>query len=136
MGLLSWAVRSLARETSKRVRRKAVAYVHGARFVAVIEFTGHHYYDETDLGWAKGKTPFLFPYRIPFRVIHESKNPPRISFTVDEVEEKAYKVRSGFIDDISFITDKGRTWNQFLQVSLIRLTREDFTTISTAIRRS
>lgn len=114
----------------------AVAYVKGGHFVAVVEFTGEHFFDKTDLGWTKGTAPFLFPYRIPFRIVHESSDPAHIKFSVVEVDDKCEKVEPNFIDDISFITDKGRTWNQFLQVSLIRLTKEDFETISAAIRRS
>lgn len=115
---------------------KAVVYTHGGEFVAVVEFIGKYYYSEEDLGWTKGKRRFLFPYRIHLRIIHESKNPPRISFSTEEVENKAEWSRPNFIDDIVFIADKGRTWNQYLQVSIIRITEEDFNTISKAIVKS
>ncbi len=115
---------------------KAVVYVQGGHFVAVIGFTGHHDYDSRDLGWTKGNRPFLFPYRIPFQILHESEDPPRVSFSVEEEDNRVRWVRPNFIDDITFITDKGRTWNQFLQVSLIRLTQEDFDTISKAVQRT
>lgn len=123
--------------TLERYLRKgdrAVVYVQGGRFIAVIEFTGGHEFDERDLGWTKGGRSFLFPYRVPFRILHESKDRPRISFSVEEEDNQARWVRPNFIDEVTFITDKGRTWNQFLQVSLIRLTKEDFDTISGAIQ--
>ena len=40
---------------------KAVVYMHGGRFPAVIEFTGNHFYSEEDLGWTKGRSKYLFP---------------------------------------------------------------------------
>ena len=68
--------------------------------------------------------------------IYESKNPPKISFSTDEEDNKAQWNRANLIDDIVFIADKGRTWNQYVQVSIIRLTEEDFNTISKAIIES
>ena len=115
---------------------KAVAYTHGGKFVAVVEFTGEYYFSEEDLGWTKAKRRFLFPYRINFRIIHESKNPPQISFSTEEIENKAKWSRPNFIDDIVFIADKGKTWNQYLQVSIIRIAEEDFNTISKAVLES
>ena len=115
---------------------KAVVYTHGGRFVAVVEFVGNYFYSEEDIGWTKGKNRFLFPYRIKFRIIHESKNPPMISFSTEEIENKARHNNPNVIDDITFIADKGRTWNQYLQVSIIRITEEDFNTICKAIIKS
>jgi len=93
---------------------KAVVYIHGGRFVAVVKFVGEHFYSEKDIGWTKGKNKFLFPYRIKFKVIHESKNPPKISFSTEEIKNKAQWNRPNLIDDITFIADKGKTWNQYL----------------------
>ena len=115
---------------------KAVVYTHGGKFVAVVQFSGEHYFSEEDLGWTKGKRRFLFPYRINSRIIHESKNPPQISFSTEEIENKAKWSRPNFIDDVVFIADKGKTWNQYLQVSIIRIAEEDFDTISKAVLQS
>ena len=113
---------------------KAVVYTHGGKFVAIIEFVGEYFYSEEDIGWTKGKNRFLFPYRIKFRIIHESKDPPVISFSTREAENKAQWDKPNLIDDITFIADKGKTWNQYLQVSIIRITEEDFNTLCKAIK--
>ena len=115
---------------------KAVVYNHGGKFVAIVVFISDYFYSEKHIGWKKGKKEFLFPYRIPFAIIFESKNPPRISFSTDEQKNKAQWNRPNLIDDIVFIADKGRTWNQYVQVSIIRITVEDFNTISKAIADS
>jgi hypothetical protein len=115
---------------------RAVVYTHGGRFVAVVEFEGAFYFSNQDIGWTKGKRRFIFPYRIKLKVIHESQKPPKILVSTDETENKAEWNRPNLIDDISFIADKGRTWNQYLQVSIIRITKEDFDTISKAITES
>lgn len=115
---------------------RAVVYTHGGQFVAVVEFEGEFYFSDEDIGWTKGKRRFIFPYRIKFKVINESKNPPKISFSTEEIENRAGWTRPNFIDDIVFIADKGRTWNQYLQVSIIRIAEEDFATISKAIIES
>lgn len=115
---------------------KAVVYTHGGKFVAVVEFAGEYFYSEEDIGWTKGKKRFLFPYRIQFRIIHESRNPPRISFSTEEIKNKGQWNKPNFIDNIVFIADKGRTWNQYLQVSIISITEEDFNTICKAIMES
>ena len=116
-----------------RAGDKAVAYIHGGKFRAIIEFIGQYFYSEEDLGWTKGGKPFPFPYRIKFRVIHETSAPVQISFSTEEVEDKAQWSKPNFIDDIVFIADKGRTWNQYLQVSIVNITKEDFDTLSQAI---
>lgn len=84
----------------------------------------------------KGSKEFLFPYRIPFEIIYESPNPPKISFSTEEENNKAQWNRANLIDEIEFIADKGRTWNQYVQVSIIRITEDDFNTISKAITES
>ena len=119
-----------------RAGDKAVVYTHGGRFRALIEFVGEYFYSVDDIGWTKGKNKFLFPYRIKFRIIHESVNPVQIYFSTEEVGNKAKKSRPNFIDDIVFIADKGKTWNQYLQVSIINITEEDFATLSETIARS
>lgn len=115
---------------------RGVVYTHGGQFVAVIEFEGEFYFSDQDIGWTKGKRRFIFPYRIKLKIVGESRNPPKISFSTDETENRAEWNRPNFIDDIVFIADKGRTWNQYLQVSIIRITKEDFDTISNAIAES
>ncbi|NIO37904.1 EVE domain-containing protein [Candidatus Bathyarchaeota archaeon] len=115
---------------------KAVVYTHGGKFVAIVQFSGKYYFSEEDLGWTKGKRRFLFPYRINFRIIHESEDAPRISFSTEDIGNKAKWSRPNFIDDIVFIADKGKTWNQYLQVSIIRIAEEDFTSISKAVLES
>ena len=115
---------------------QAVVYIHGGKFVGVIEFVGNWFFDESDIGWTKGKRKFLFPYRIKFKILHEAVNPPKISYSTIEEENKAKWVKPNLIDNISFIADKGRTWNQYLQVSIIRLTEEDFDTIREAIEKA
>jgi hypothetical protein len=114
---------------------QAVVYTHGGNFRAIIEFVGKYFYSEDDLGWTKNKRKFLFPYRIKFKVIHETDEPVRISFSTEEVGQRAKLSRPNFIDDVVFVADKGRTWNQYLQVSIINITKEDFDTLSKAIMR-
>jgi len=115
---------------------KAVVYNHGGMFVAVVKFINDYFHDETPIGWKKGSKEFLFPYRIPFKIIYESKNPPRISFSTEEENNKAQWNRTNLIDEIEFIADKGRTRHQYVQVSIIRITEGDFNTISKAIIES
>ena len=112
---------------------KAVAYTQSGNFRAIIEFVGRSFYSEEDLGWTKGGKPFTFPYRIKFRVIRETTVPVQVSFSTEEIGSKAQWSKPNFIDDIVFIADKGRTWNQYLQVSIISITKEDFDTLSQAI---
>jgi hypothetical protein len=112
---------------------RAVVYTQGGNFRTVIEFVGRYFYSEEDIGWTKNKNKFLFPYRIRFKIIHEIAEPLRISFSTEEIGQEAKLSKPNFIDDIIFVADKGRTWNQYLQVSIISLTKEDFDTISKAI---
>jgi len=115
---------------------RAVVYTHGGKFVAVIEFIGEYFYSEEDIGWTKGKNRSLFPYRIKFEIIHESKKPPQISFSTEIIRNKAKWSNPNLIDEITFIADKSKTWNQYLQVSIIRITKEDFDIISKEIMES
>lgn len=108
---------------------RALFYTHGGNFVAAVEFVGEYFYDITPIGWTKGNRPFLFPYRIRFRIIKESSGPQKIMFSTESDDEKAQWTNPNLIDNITFIADKGRTWNQYLQVSIIRLTEEDYDTI-------
>jgi len=116
-----------------RAGDKAVAYTHGGNFRAIIEFVERYFYSGEDLGWTKGGKPFLFPYRIRFKIIHESTNPVHISYSTAEIGNEAAWPNPNFVDDIVFIADKGRTWNQYLQVSIIHITKEDFDKLSQAI---
>jgi len=115
---------------------QAIVYIHGGKFVAVIEFVGNWFYEEKDIGWTKGKRKFLFPYRIKFKILHEARNPPKISYSTIEEENKAKWINPNLIDNITFIADKGKTWNQYLQVSIIRITKEDFDTLRKVIKES
>ncbi len=115
---------------------KAIVYTHGGNFVAIIEFVGEYFYSEKDIGWTKGKKKYLFPYRIKFKILHERKNPLKISYSTIEENNKAKVIKPNLIDKISFIADKGKTWNQYLQVSIIRITEEDFNTLSEAIKKN
>lgn len=110
---------------------KAAVYTHGGKFVALIEFVGEYFYCEKELGWDR-----LYPYRIKFKMIYESKNPQRISFSTQEITNKAKWSNPNLIDDITFITDKSRTWNIFFRVSIIRITEEDFETIHKALMKN
>ncbi len=112
---------------------KAVVYTHGGKFRATIEFIGEYFHSVNDIGWKKGKNNFLFPYRIKFRILHESKNPLQIYYSTEEIGDKANITRPNFIDNIVFIADKGKTWNQYLQVSIINITEEDYKNISSEI---
>ena len=109
---------------------KAVVYTHGG-FQAIIQFKGEVFYSEENIGWKKGKVLFLFPYRIKFEILLEPKGPVKISYSTVEKDGKAEHEKPNPIDKISFIADKGKTWNQYLQVSIIRLAEGDFVTIKT-----
>ena len=100
-----------------RAGDQAVVYTHGSDFRAVIEFIGQYFYSEDDIGWTKGKNKFLFPYRIKFRVIHETTEPVHISLSTREIWSKA----------------RWSNPNQYFQVSIINITKEDFDTLSKAI---
>ena len=116
-----------------RAGDKAIVYTHGGKFRAIVEFMGRYFYSEDDLGWTKRKNKFLFPYRIRFRIIHESVNPVQISFSTEKSGNRAQWSNPNLIDDIVFIADKGKTWNQYLQVSIINITKEAFDNLSKAI---
>ena len=71
-----------------------------------------------------------------FEILHEAKNPSEISYSIIEEENKIKLVEQIFINDIIPIADKGKTWNEYLQVSIIKITKEDFDTICEAIKRN
>ncbi len=48
-------------------------------------------------------------------MICKSNNPPKISFSIKEIDNKAKWEKSNLIDEITFIADKGKTWNQSFQ---------------------
>jgi predicted RNA-binding protein len=114
---------------------KAIVYTHGGTFRALVEFIGQYFYCERNIGWTKGGKEYLFPYRIKFRIISENINPVKISFSTVDVSNKAHWSKPNFIDDIIFIADKGKTWNQYLQVSIINITEEDFYKLSEVIAK-
>ncbi|ADI73260.1 protein of unknown function DUF55 [Methanohalobium evestigatum Z-7303] len=108
---------------------KAVIYTSkNKRFVATVKFTGSYFYDDSDIGWN-----YLFPYRINFEILHENEKSPQINYTVSNDGNEANWFGDNLIDEISFIADKSRTWNQYFQVSIIRITEEDFNTIQNVI---
>lgn len=108
---------------------QAAVYVHGGKFVAIIRFVGEYFYSEKDIGWTKGDENFLFPYRIKFNIIKEGEIPVKISYSTLAEDNKAKHVNPNLIDNLTFIADKGKTWNQYFQVSIIRITEEDFNVI-------
>ena len=110
---------------------KAVVYSHGGVFVAEVEIASNVYEDATPIGWTKNKRPFLFPYRVNLKIVREGKAP--ISFSTYSDGEAAVHAKPNLIDDIVFIADKSRTWNQYLQVSVIALSAEDFHTIASRL---
>jgi len=112
---------------------QAIVYMHGGKFVAIIQFSGEYFYSEEDIGWTKKDKKFLFPYRIKFNIIKEAKAPIEISYSTEVKDNKANHVNPNLIDKLTFIADKGRTWNQYLQVSIIKITEEDFNIIKNEI---
>ncbi|MEM0007964.1 MAG: hypothetical protein QXR89_06850 [Candidatus Bathyarchaeia archaeon] len=80
----------------------------------------------------KGGASTCFPIELGSR-FYMKVNPPRISFSTEKEGNKAKWIKPNLIDNIVFIADKGRTWNQYLQVSIINITEEDFNTICNAI---
>ena len=108
---------------------QAAVYVHGGKFVAIIKFVGKYFYSQEDIGWTKGDQSFLFPYRMKFTVIKEGVVPLKITYSTIENGNKAEHVNPNLIDNLTFIADKGKTWNQYMQVSIIRIVEEDFNVI-------
>ena len=115
---------------------RAAVYIHGGNFVALVEFKGRYFFDEQHIGWKKAGEPCLFPYRIKFDVIQEARTPIKISFSTEQNDEKAIWESTNFIDDIVFIADRSKTWNQYVQVSILRITEEDFSILEKAITTS
>lgn len=113
-----------------RERDKAIVYSHGGEFVVAVEITGEMREEFSYIGWTKNGRPYMFPYRVPIRIFKEGKLSISCSTTNDEKNvEKASWKRSNFIDELVFIADKGRTWNQYLQVSIVRISKEDFDSV-------
>jgi len=112
---------------------RAIVYVHGGSFVASVEMTGPWFEDPTPIGWTKGKKPYLFPARVPIRILEEGV--ANIAWTVDHNEKIVLARREGLLDEIEFIADKGKTWNQYVQVSIVRITQNDYETVVRALSR-
>lgn len=114
---------------------KAIVYASRERaFVATIEISGDMIEDFTHIGWTKGGKPYMFPYRLPLKILKDGKIPIMYSTTNEtDNKEKAVWFRPNFIDNLSFIADKGKTWNQYVQVSILRITQEDFDCVARAI---
>ena len=115
---------------------KAVIYTHGGDFVAEVEIDGDFYYDETHIGWTKKKgketKEFLFPYRNKIKIIKEGVL--HISASIKEEKNKAEHAKPNVIDKISFIADKGKTWNIYFQVSILNIPKEDLEFISRELK--
>ena len=110
----------------------AVVYIHGGNFVAVVRVTSDMRAEFKHIGWTKKERgvikPYLFPYRVDIEIIKEGKI--NVSFTTSNEGEKAiWKPSDNILDDIVFIADKSRTWNQYVQVSMIRVAKEDYDTV-------
>jgi len=114
---------------------QAIVYTHGGKFVAIIQFSGKYFYSGEDIGWTKKGKKFLFPYRIKFNIIREAKTPIKIRYSTEERENKANNFNPNLIDKLTFIADKGKTWNRYVQVSIIRITKEDFNIIKNEINK-
>lgn len=114
---------------------KAIVYASGERaFAAVVEISGEMKEDFGHIGWTKGGMPYIFPYRVPLRILREGRIPIAYSTTNEtDNKEKANWNRPNFIDEISFIADKGKTWNQYVQVSILRIDKEDFDRVESRI---
>jgi predicted RNA-binding protein len=110
---------------------RAVVYAHGGDFVADVEIVSEAYEDFTPIGWTKNRQPFLFPYRIKIRILKEGRG--HVRFSTDSDGERALHTTPNLIDEIAFIADKSRTWNQYLQVSIVPISREDFETIASRL---
>ena len=110
---------------------KALVYSHGGVFVAEVEIISESYEDFTHIGWTKNGKPYLFPYRVKIKILKQGE--VRIFYSVIEDEERTIHNRPNLIDNIIFISDKGKTWNQYLQVSIINISQEDFVTITSAL---
>lgn len=111
---------------------KAVVYAQGIGFVATVEVAQNFYFDATPIGWTKGNKSGLFPYRFPLKILQSGRIP--LSFSTDSNGEEAVHVKPNIIDQVSFIADKGRTWNIYIQVSVTAIPEEDFHFISRQLR--
>ena len=130
---------------------RAVVYLIGPRQElaarATIETDG--YEDFTDIGWRE-KAPrrrsvheqlepdetnsarlrgqsWLLPYRVRLK-IEPAPRPCRIHYSTEPEPdgEKANVTSPGAIDELTFIADKGDSWNVYVQPTLVRLTDEDY----------
>ncbi len=110
---------------------KAVVYTHGGNFVAVVEITTDMKEVFNHIGWKKADKNYMFPYRTNFKIVKEGK--VHIEFSTISEDEKAKVTKSNFIDEIVFIADKSKTWNQYLQVSMVNISEEDFNKISSSM---
>ena len=115
-----------------RAGDKAVVYSHGGDFVAEVEITSNIMEEFTHIGWEKRGRPYMFPYRVGIKIIREGE--VHISYSTTEEKQKALWVSPNFIDELIFITDKGKTWDQYFQVSMINISKEDFKKIASNFR--
>lgn len=113
---------------------KTVVYTHGGNFVATVDIVSDGFEEFTHIGWAKKGAPYMFPYRVRIKVIKEGA--VHITTSVIEDKERAVHHNPNPIDDIVFISDKGKTWNIYLQVSIINISEEDFNTITSALEET
>jgi len=111
---------------------RAVVYAHGGDFVAEVEVDGDAYEDHTPIGWTKrSRQPFLFPYRIKISVLREGR--AHVSYSTTADGDRARHSFPNLIDDLTFIADKSTTWNQYVQVSIVAISKEDFDTIASRL---
>ncbi len=113
---------------------EAIVYVTGGAFVATAEITGGWFEDHTPIGWTKASRPYAFPVRIPIRITSQGR--AGVAWTIDHDENRLRGRRDNLLNAIEFIADKGKTWNQYVQVSLVRITSADYDTVAGAISDS
>src|SRR3990170_4256653 len=90
---------------------------------------------DAHIGWTKGKAPYLFRYRFSLQDLKIAEPPLRISYTCSGAANDVPELLSpnGFLNDVIFIADKSQTWNQYVQVSIVAITDEDYSTVASRI---
>lgn len=90
----------------------------------VIKFVGEFFYEEKEPGWTKGKSKFLFPYWIKFNIIHEAENPIPIHSQQKKLVTKHNRTNQILLMMLFLLRTKVEPWNQYLQVSIISITKK------------
>lgn len=108
---------------------KAVVYCHGGNFIAKVEIVSDLGFIKEHVGWVDIKgIPKLYPYRFKIKIIKGGLL--HISYSTKEEKDKAIPTNPNPIDNILFIADKSKTWNIYLQVSMVLISKDDFEYIS------